>query len=395
MVDDSYTQALSLFNQGEYEKALRLIEQSPLNTLREKELLEQCRKQVVEQYCYLINESIAQKDCRTAKFAKDEFKAKYGVNNKIEGIKIPEIQATPSTEELVEKKPNSRKYIVIALGVILVTITAFFIKRKSNQENLLSAKYETSDSVSQRSDDRFISESSKVKSDFRPTYLKCEGDMIGYPIQMEINIDKNSHISGNYLNVKYNVKFVLEGTRSKDGVLRITARHQDAIFYFTLKPIADNKLIGYGSNGKNKLDIHLKVKTFNSLSDDLKRYYNPRFDYNVLYPSSFNIVSESGNGDGCKFSKDDKTYLMVWGMYNNMNETLENKYNQHKDQSPVYCRLKDNWFVISDNTDDGCIFYQKTVLKNDVFITAILHYPSNENNYYSSMISNIFTDFPN
>lgn len=395
MAEDLYKQALSLFNQGEYEKALRIIERSPLNTLREKELLDQCWRQIVEQYCYLINESISQKDYWTARLIKDEFKAKFGVNNKIEEIKIPEFQATSPTEEFVEKKPKFCKYLMIAIGIILIIIIAFVIERKNRQEDSLSVANENSNSISRQVDEKFVSESSKVESEFHPVRLECEGDMIGYPIRMEINVDKNNHISGNYLNVKYNVKFVLEGIRSEDGVLHITARHQDAIFYFTLKPVTDNKLIGYGSNGKNKLDIHLKVKDSDSLSNVLKRYYNSRFDYSILYPSSFNIIKEPENGDGCRFSKDDNTYLSVSGIYNSLDETLEDVYKRYKSKSPAYCRIKNDWFVVSDNTDDGCIFYQKTVLKDGVFITAILHYPSSENGYYSTLIPKIFTNFPN
>ena len=80
--------------------------------------------------------------------------------------------------------------------------------------------------------------------------------------------------------------------------------------------------------------------------------------------------------------------------YNSLDETLEDVYKRYKSKSPAYCRIKDNWFVVSDNTDDGYIFYQKTVLKDGIFMTAILHYPSSENDYYSTLIPKIFTDFP-
>lgn len=176
MAEDLYTQALSLFNQGEYERALRTIERSPLNTLREKELLDQCRRQVVEQYCYLINESISQKDYQAARLTKDEFKAKFGVNNKIEEIKIPEFQAILSTEEFVEEKPKFRKYLMIAIGVILFIIIAFVIERKSSQENSLSIANENSDSISRQIDEKFVSESLKVEPEFHPVRLECEGD---------------------------------------------------------------------------------------------------------------------------------------------------------------------------------------------------------------------------
>lgn len=127
----------------------------------------------------------------------------------------------------------------------------------------------------------------------------------------------------------------------------------------------------------------------------LKKYHNSRFGYNVLYPSSFSNIYESENGDGCRFSKDSHTCLIVYGMHNVLNETIEDKYNEYRSKSPVYYRLKDNWFVVSDYTENGDIFYLKTVLKDGVFITAELHYPNNEKGYYSKLISKIFINFPN
>ena len=151
----------------------------------------------------------------------------------------------------------------------------------------------------------------------------------------------------------------------------------------------------FTNNAGVEMPFELYLSNGSSSNTTLKRYYNSRFGYSILYPSSFNIIKEPENGDGCRFSKDNNTYLSVWGMYNSLDETLEEVYNQYKSKSPAYYRIKDNWFVISDNTDNGYIFYQKTVLKDGVFMTAVLHYPSNENDYYSALIPKIFTKFPN
>lgn len=143
-------------------------------------------------------------------------------------------------------------------------------------------------------------------------------------------------------------------------------------------------------------ELHMKGN-HNAASQEvtLKKYYNSRFGYNILYPSSFSNIYESENGDGCKLSKDSHTYLIVYGIHNALNETIEDKYNEYKSKSPVYCRLKENWYVISAYTENGDIFYLKTVLKDGVFITAELHYPNNEKEYYSKLIPKIFADFPN
>lgn len=124
-------------------------------------------------------------------------------------------------------------------------------------------------------------------------------------------------------------------------------------------------------------------------------YENARYKFRIKYPSFFSDVSESGSGDGCTFKKDDKTYLIAYGSFKDFNEPLEDQYNKYKAKSPAYCQLKDNWLVVSDYTDDGCIYYLKTVLKDDIFVSAYIQYPIDEKDFYSTIISEIFPVFPN
>lgn len=124
-------------------------------------------------------------------------------------------------------------------------------------------------------------------------------------------------------------------------------------------------------------------------------YENARYKFRIKYPSFFSDVSESGSGDGCTFKKDDKTYLIAYGSFKDFNEPLEDQYNKYKAKSPTYCQLKDNWLVVSDYTDDGCIYYLKTVLKDDIFVSAYIQYPIDEKDFYSTIISEIFPVFPN
>lgn len=154
---------------------------------------------------------------------------------------------------------------------------------------------------------------------------------------------------------------------------------------------------GTFTNYKNiEMPFELHFENNNLRTDEvtLKRYYNSRFGYSILYPSSFSNLRESDNSDGCRFSKDNHSYLSVSGMYNGLNETIEDKYNEYKAKSPVYSKLKGNWFVVSDYTENGDIYYLKTVLKNDIFMTAILYYPNSEKDFYSKIIPKIFTNFP-
>lgn len=154
---------------------------------------------------------------------------------------------------------------------------------------------------------------------------------------------------------------------------------------------------GTFTNYKNiemPFELHFENNNLKTTEVTLKRYYNSRFGYSILYPSSFSNLRESDNSDGCRFSKDNHTYLSVSGMYNGLNETIQDKYNEYKDKSPVYSKLKGNWFVVSDYTENGDIYYLKTVLKDDIFMTAILYYPNSEKDFYSKIIPKIFTNFP-
>lgn len=101
----------------------------------------------------------------------------------------------------------------------------------------------------------------------------------------------------------------------------------------------------------------------------------------------------SGNGDGCRLIRDERTYLSVSAVDKAFDETLEECYAERK-VNAVYSRMKGNWFVVSGYTDDGRIYYEKTVLRDGVFLTAILYHPIEEKEYFSSIIPDIFTDFP-
>ena len=127
--------------------------------------------------------------------------------------------------------------------------------------------------------------------------------------------------------------------------------------------------------------------TFNS-------YQNSRFNYTITYPSFLTQSQESENGDGCKFYMDDNTYLVVSGAYNALDESIVSRYYKCKSKPVTYSMQKDNWFVISDYTSNGNIFYTKTVLQNGVFFTATFYYPAKDKDKYNPVIKKIFTSFP-
>lgn len=230
----------------------------------------------------------------------------------------------------------------------------------------------------------------------------CNGDMAGFPIEMDIIVNEDNTVNGEYRNVKYKVNYDLTG-RYNNGHFSIKGHHGKALVEFNLS-IDNNTIIGHGSDGKNTLNVKMNytINNENEYSTDVnintisyKNYYNSRFNFTVKYPSFLSNITQSDNGDGCMFSKDSNTYLKVYGMHNALNSTIEEEFNKYKSQSPIYSLQKNNWFVISDYTEDGHIYYLITVLRNNVFITGYIQYPSDQKDLYSKIITEIFKNFPN
>lgn len=557
MKEELYRQALSSFNNGDYEKALNILkqEENQLYSIQEKQLFEQCKKQVTEQYYYLINNSIRQEDYLNVNALKEEYRVKYGDNPRIANIVIPEKEVSASFQHSAESEidedesfAKSTQLWLIIGGIVIAGFIGFLYWNYNNDADVtndtVSIQTEAESNKYEERSEAIISQligeygdqiniigkypelSEYVAFVFRKDWKDClilkkidesqqrdfcfplrigNSDRCGIPTKVFDSKDKSKIliIGENGGNEFADMAFLLDYNPLTDEVrelgwglnleeqedwIKITRRwttfwdeesfnHEYAfidIYYdfngklipsplkgesYQFKGKIDNryavtmqlsiwndKIYGeyyYDRNGSENVlylyggissgrDIVLlefndkgeQTGTFkgkfgresfsgtfvnyqnkempfelfsgngSSSNTTLKWYYNSRFDYRILYPSSFNIIKEPENGDGCRFSKDDNTYLSVSGMYNSLDETLEDVYKRYKSKSPAYCRIKDNWFVVSDNTDDGYIFYQKTVLKDGIFMTAILHYPSSENDYYSTLIPKIFTDFP-
>lgn len=220
-----------------------------------------------------------------------------------------------------------------------------------------------------------------------------------YSVTMQLSIQDNKIYGKYYYDKNGSDNFLyLYGGISESGDVALLEFNSEGQQTSNFKGRFTNDFFyGTFTNYKNiemPFELHFENNNLKTTEVTLKRYYNSRFGYSILYPSSFSNLRESDNSDGCRFSKDNHTYLSVSGMYNGLNETIEDKYNEYKDKSPVYSKLKGNWFVVSDYTENGDIYYLKTVLKDDIFMTAILYYPNSEKDFYSKIIPKIFTNFP-
>ena len=232
---------------------------------------------------------------------------------------------------------------------------------------------------------------SRKKDKETPIYLSCKGDMVGYPIEMNISINGDGSIKGEYNNVKYDVHFSLDGYVEASDSLRIVGYHEDAKFYFTLYRMGEyGKIVGYGSNGKNRLDINLNSEERIHPDNVSFLTYKLVDGCTLSYPSFFQ-KTEVVNGN--RVFTDNKT-AAITVFIKQSTETVENLYNEIKSKSPVYSRLKDNWVVVSDYDDNGNIYYMKLVKKHNEYFVANLVFQSKEKDYYSNIIPKIFNKFP-
>lgn len=136
MTDDLYNKAISFYNKGEYEEALDAIRNSSMATSKESlGLIRECEKLILEQYVYLIKEYIEQQDYLNASRKKEEYKAKYGSNSKIENIIIPSSQKEINGENMSSQKVNSHilfNKISFRKAIILTAIIPFVCNITSN-----------------------------------------------------------------------------------------------------------------------------------------------------------------------------------------------------------------------------------------------------------------------
>jgi TonB family protein len=152
MNDNLYSDAISRFKEGKYEEALAILNTSKDHlSLKEKELINECKRLVIEQYCYLINELIQQEDYQNARTLKNEYKAKFGVSSRIDSIVVPEKSSVTSSQQIEqdddeEESYGTRFWIIIA-GVVVIGLIALFCwkhNRNKGTTNTISQENTTS-----------------------------------------------------------------------------------------------------------------------------------------------------------------------------------------------------------------------------------------------------------
>lgn len=135
--------------------------------------------------------------------------------------------------------------------------------------------------------------------------------------------------------------------------------------------------------------------------DDYQTYSNARFDYSIAYPANLLVPQgEAANGDGQVFlAKVGRAELRVWGINNALNEKLKDVYEReltpgtdHPKRVTTYKALHSSWFVVSGR-EDSRIFYQKTMLKGDVFKTFRIEYDQAQRAVFDPVVKRIERSF--
>lgn len=97
-----YQQALSLYNQGDYEGAFDLL----YGEVDQKCLLlkAECKKQITDQYLYLIKEALESKEYVRAWHLKETYLFKYNFDSSINAIQVPNVslESVLKSDEIVE-----------------------------------------------------------------------------------------------------------------------------------------------------------------------------------------------------------------------------------------------------------------------------------------------------
>lgn len=99
-MEEKYQEALALYNQCDYEGAYTIIIDNGLCSTEKGDFLcNECRKQILQQYIYLIKDYIAQEMYIEAKDLRQQYYSLYGFSSDLSGIVIPEPIQPIETEE--------------------------------------------------------------------------------------------------------------------------------------------------------------------------------------------------------------------------------------------------------------------------------------------------------
>ncbi len=170
--------------------------------------------------------------------------------------------------------------------------------------------------------------------------------------------------------------------------------------------INDNKIEFEESNEVNKPTTIKESTTINetTISEGQQAYtsdtnyliyINDRFGFSIKYPEFLCNGEESFNGDGITLTNTNgDAELTVWGSHNVLEETVDSLYEEEINKHPnaAYKIKKDGFFVVSW-VEEGKIFYQNTVVSEEVINTFVIQYPLAQKENYDSIVTEMYHSF--
>lgn len=242
MESNLYNKTLSLYNEGEYEEVLKILLHTETSLSdKEKVLLRESRKQVTEQYLFLIRDYIQQKEYEKAKKLQEEYVSKYNFDDRIADIAIAtnttskqnqisngEILNEPQSiiSETVQSNKNGhstsqyKKWLfggsILVVSIISLVIFGFNIPLHKHILNMVySSQQEDIEIVQETKSDATLDIiSNKAKEQTPQTGLTLSGKIDNkYKVVMNLTND-DGEITGNYYYTKSgsNNTLRLEGT---------------------------------------------------------------------------------------------------------------------------------------------------------------------------------------
>ena len=149
-------------------------------------------------------------------------------------------------------------------------------------------------------------------------------------------------------------------------------------------------------NSKDKTQEPIKLRSNNSTSrSDTWKTFNHKYGFRIELPSYF--WEGSMTASGIQYYTNDlneNITLTVATSGEGSNSSLANEYQTtiNSISGIDYKILKDNWFVVSGQDEEG-IYYLKTLVKNGQTHFLAVHYPVSQKDIFDSILPRISKSF--
>ena len=147
------------------------------------------------------------------------------------------------------------------------------------------------------------------------------------------------------------------------------------------------------ANSTTSSESNVTSQSSNKISYNV--YGNARFKYSIPYPSDFKEGNESDNGDGKVItSSDGSSKITVFGQNNVFNKTIQDLYNDKLKEvkNPSYKKLSSNFYIVS-YLDGSTIYYEKSILSDNVICTFTIQYPKDKKESFDEIVTYISNNF--